>query len=174
MQNRDMEEPLQIVYEMCKNANSKGFKFLQKVINDNVTGDSLEKTATTIRNNLTATKFQTYCSELNPELEVHVAYGKSVYIPDYVRVQFTRLRVMSHNLKIETGRWNRTAREGRVCQCDLSSVQTENHVLLECPLSAHVRLRYQMLPLESISSLMKCKNVTDLCNFVKDILDIYS
>ena len=174
MQNRDMEEPFQIVYEMCKNANSKGFKFLQKVINDNGAGDSLEKIATTIRNNVTATKFQTYCSELNPELEVHDAYGKSVYIPDYVRIPFTRLRVMSHNLKIETGRWNRTAREGRVCQCDRRSVQTEKHVLLECPLSAHVRLRYQMLPLESISSLMKCKNATDVCYFVKNILDIYS
>ena len=76
MQNRDMEEPFQIVYEMCKNANSKGFKFLQKVINGNNTVDSLEKIANTLRNDLNATKFQTYYTELNPELEVHDLYEK--------------------------------------------------------------------------------------------------
>ena len=42
MQNRDMEEPFQIAYEIYKNANSKGFKFLQKLINDNDAGDSLD------------------------------------------------------------------------------------------------------------------------------------
>ena len=29
MKNRDMEEPFQIAYGMCKNGHSKGFKFLQ-------------------------------------------------------------------------------------------------------------------------------------------------
>ena len=168
-----MEEPFQIVYEMCKTANTKGFKFLQKVINGNNTVDSLEKVANSIRNDLTSTKLQTYCTELNPDLEVHDAYGKSTFLPDYVRVAFTRLRVMSHNLRIETGRWSNVPTVNRVCQCDGVKVQDEKHVLLDCPLSAHVRLRYQMLPLESINSLMKCKNVTDLCNFVKDTLDVY-
>ena len=110
MQNRDMDEPFQIVYEMCKNANSKGFRHLQKVINGTHPVDSLEKIATSVRNKLDATKFQTYCTELNPELGVHKAYGKSFYLPDYIRREFTRLRVMSHNLKVETGRWSRQSR----------------------------------------------------------------
>ena len=170
-----MEEPFQIVYEMCKNANSKGFKFLQKVMNGNDSVDSLEKIAISIRSNVNATKLQTYCSELNPGLERHDAYGKSVFLPDYIRVAFTRLRLMSHNLKVETGRWCRLPRRERVCQCDRAKVQDEKHVLLECPLSAHVRQRqrYQTLPLDSISSLMNCKNVIDLCNFVNDTLNIY-
>ena len=165
--------PFQMVYEMCKNANSKGFKFLQKVINSNDTVDSLEKIAVSIRNNMNATKFQTYCTELNPELNVHNVYGKLVYVPDYIRIPFTRLRVMSHNLKVETGRWRRQPREDRVCQCDREKVQDEKHVLLECNLSAHVRQQYQMLPLQSINSLLKCDNIIDLCKFVKDILNIY-
>ena len=159
---------------MCKNANSKGFKFLQKVVNGDDNVDSLEKIAISIRNDINATKLQTYCRELNPELEMHDSYGKSIFIPDYVRVWFTRLRVMSHNLKVETGRWSRRAREDRVCQCDRSKIQDEKHVLLECPLSTHVRQRYRSLPLESLSSLMKCKNVLDLCLFVKETLDIYA
>ena len=65
MQDRDMEEPFQIVYEMCKSANSKGFKYLQMVINDNNNVDLLEKIALTVRNSLDATKFQTYCTKLN-------------------------------------------------------------------------------------------------------------
>ena len=173
MQNRDMDEPFQIVYEMCKNANSKGFKFMQNAINNSNNVESLEKIADIVRNSLNATKFQTYCTELNPDLETHEVYGKTVYLPDYIRISFTRLRVMSHNLKVETGRWSRMTRINRVCQCDRRSVQDERHVLLECPLSEHVRLQYQMLPLESMSSLMKCNNVIDLCNFVRNILRIY-
>ena len=64
-------------------------------------------------------------------------------------------------------------RINRVCQCNRISVQDEKHALLECPLSANVRLQYQMLPFDSMSSLMKCNKVKDLCNFVKDILKIY-
>ena len=83
MQNRDIDEPFQIVYEMCKNANSKGFRLLQKVINGTNPVDSLEEIATFIRNKLDATKFQTYCTELNPELGVHKAYGKYFYLRPY-------------------------------------------------------------------------------------------
>ena len=105
-----MEEPFQIAYEICKAANSNGFKFLRKVIEGRNPVDSLEKNAIEIRNNVNATKFQTYCTELNPSLELHEVYRKSVYVPDYLRVCLTRLRLMSHNLKIEKGRWSRLLR----------------------------------------------------------------
>ena len=133
----------------------------------------MEKIKTTVRNKLGATKLQTYCTELNSTLERHAVYGKSVFLPDYLRVPFTRLRVMSHNLKIETGRWRRLRREQRVCQCDRESVQEEKHVLLVCPLTAHIRQRYHMLPLDSMNSLMGCNNGIDLCKFVKETLNVY-
>ena len=44
LQNRDMDEPFQIAYEICKAANSNGFKFLKKVIDGRNSVDSLEKT----------------------------------------------------------------------------------------------------------------------------------
>ena len=49
---------------------------------------------------------------------------------------------MSHRLKIETGRWTRpvTPRENRLCKC--KAIQTEEHVLLRCPLTAHLRTPY--------------------------------
>ena len=118
MRHRDMEEPFQIAFEMCKRMNLPGFRFLQDTINRNNDDESLEKVALSVRNRPDASKFITYRTELNPELNVHNIYGKSVYIHEYLRISFTRLRLMSHNLRIETGRWSRINVERRVCQCD--------------------------------------------------------
>ena len=76
----------------------------------------MEELKQQIRNKpISATKFVTYREVLNPDLEFHDIYKSSVYIPDYLRVAFSRLRLMSHNLKIETGRWSRLPRESRLC-----------------------------------------------------------
>jgi hypothetical protein len=71
------------------------------------------------------TKFLTYAI-LNPELKSHPVY-KQRY-PKYLRIAFTRLRLSSHNLRIETGRWSRIERERRLCTC--GEIQTEEHVSL--------------------------------------------
>ena len=38
-------------------------------------------------------------------------------------------------LRVETGRWSRTPREDRLCQCGLD-IQNETHVFV-CPLAKH-------------------------------------
>ena len=97
-----------------------------------------------------------------------------IYIPDYLRVAFTRVRVMSHNLKVETGRWSRTPTEQRICCCNENKVQDERHVLLECPISTEYRQNFQMLDYSSVHNLLKdethCKN---LCNFIYKVLNTY-
>lgn len=35
-------------------------------------------------------------------------------------------------LRIETGRWERLAREKRVCECGCGEVEDERHVMMEC------------------------------------------
>ena len=50
------------------------------------------------------TKFRTYCN-INRDLSVHNDY--STYIPEHLRIAFTRVRLSSHRLRIETGRWAR-------------------------------------------------------------------
>ena len=50
---------------------------------------------------------------------------------------FTRSRLSSHRLKIETGRWARIEPEDRLCMC--GQIQTEEHVLLYCVLTDHIR-----------------------------------
>ena len=174
MQNRDMEEPFQKAYEMCKNANTPGYKFLQKLTRDSPDIESLEICVNKIRNKpLTFTKFVTYRTELNPELNSHAVYGKATYIPDYLRASFTRLRLMSHRLKVETGRWSRTERSRRVCQCDRTSVQDESHVLLTCRISAQLREEFRTLSFTSISSLFESHDMFNMCRYINKVLKLY-
>ena len=82
------------------------------------------------------TRFRTYFS-LNPTLEVHPIYTDcSMTIPDYLRISFTRFRLSSHMLRVETGRWSRTPRDERLCQCG-TDIQNEQHLFV-CPLVKNV------------------------------------
>ena len=92
----------------------------------------------------TGTRFTTYI-KMNPHLSMHTIYARAyngVYVPEHCRVAFSRMRTSSHRLRIETGRWSRTPREHRICQCG-NGVQDEQHVLRECQLTEHLRNVYQ-------------------------------
>ena len=81
--------------------------------------------------------------KINPELVTHPVY--TVHdISEYKRVIFSRFRLGSHHLKIETGRWQRLPRERRVCDCDGRSIQDEEHVTLKCPLTSSTRRKYNV------------------------------
>ena len=53
------------------------------------------------------------------------------YIEERERLSFTRFRLSSHHLKIETGRWARINVENRLCDCG-KGIQDEPHVLFHC------------------------------------------
>jgi hypothetical protein len=79
----------------------------------------------------TKTKAYIYHTEMNPKLEVHKVYLQTApIIPEYQRIAFTQLRLVSHQLAIEKGRWLRIPREERLCAC--GEIQTENHVVSQC------------------------------------------
>ena len=121
-----------------------------------------------------ATKFNTYISDLNPFLDSHPVYTTNVFIPDYQRISLSRIRLMSHNLKIETGRWSRIPRERRVCQCDGSQLQTEAHVLIYCPLTDSIRHRYPELIFSIINILLTDVNhLKLLCKYAYEILEFF-
>ena len=168
-----MEEPFHIAYDLCKNANTPGFKFLRKILATNQNTNSLENIAQKVRDKTDATKMSTYNTQLNPDLTTHKVYGKSYCIPDYIRSSFTRLRLMSHNLKIETGRWSRIPRENRVCHCDRLHVQNEKHVLLDCPLTTATRLQFNIPQYNSLNELWISDNVANTCNFVHCVLNMF-
>ena len=174
MRNQNAEEPFQIVLDLCRSVNSPGYRFLKKTLQNDMQLDSLEPIRTLIRNKpQSATKYVTYHSELNPTLTVHCIYGNNVYIPDYLRAAFTRFRLMSHNLKVETGRWSRLERDERVCQCDGVSIQDEKHVLIDCPMSTPIRNRYDMLRVETLELLINNEDILNLCKYTYDVLRLY-
>ena len=70
---------------------------------------------------------------INPGLKRVRMYNDST-CPEYARIAATRIRLGSHRLRIETGRWSRLPRDQCTCSCPQAAVQDEPHVLLDCPL----------------------------------------
>ena len=64
-------------------------------------------------------------------------YGKESYLNmknvEY-RNMISNIRISTHKLQIETGRYKNIEKEKRLCRvCNLNKVETEEHFLLECP-----------------------------------------
>jgi len=64
----------------------------------------------------------------------------STSIPDRDQLWATQLRLSSHRLVIETGRWSRIPRDNRLCSC--GAIQTEEHVICFCLLSHSIRSQF--------------------------------
>ena len=124
-----------------------------------------ENTISKIRTS-NSTRRMTYL-ELNADLSIHPIYN-SEQIPENCRISFTRMRLSSHYLKIETGRWSRIPRENRLCEC--GQVQSEIHVLLTCPLLHNLRLIFHELNFDNINELMKSDNIIALAKYIHAVL----
>ena len=98
---------------------------------------------------------------INPTLETHSIYKVNLKLDDYLRTDFTRFRLSSHRLLIETGRWLRLPREARICQCG-ENVQTEEHALTECTIVEPIRQKYGYKNINFHSFMSNEKSKTDL------------
>ena len=171
----DMEEPFLIVLALCRNANTPGFKFIQNAMQYNCDVNPLVNIINLVSNKPEeATKYNTYKTVLHPSLNVHKIYSSDNYIPDFIRKEFTRLRLMSHDLKIETGRWSRVPRDLRRCICNGRSVKTEYHVSIGCILTRELRRKFDMYNIQNLNDLfMESNNVNTVCRYVYEVLNIY-
>ena len=76
---------------------------------------------------------------------------------------FSRLKLSSHSMPIETGRWNRTERESRICSyCRV--LGDEEHYIYNCP-------TINRLGLTSIPSLDKLSTYQELPILLKALMD---
>ena len=118
-----------------------------------------------------STRRQTY-TQVNPDLERHPKYSECAACLEYARIAATRLRLSSHRLRVETGRWARIPRDARVCSCGTGSVQDEQHVLLHCELSKDLRQSFpQANTATNIANLFRVKDTRQLVDFCYAILD---
>ena len=136
-ERKDMlDDPLMMVLKLTESSNKHSWDYIINVLNDEHEISGTDRLKQSIRLS-SKTKMKTYL-KLNPNLSVHPVYQLSnATIPDYLRTEFSRFRLSSHRLKIETGRWARLPPEERLCLC--GKVQDEEHVLLECVLTEHIR-----------------------------------
>eukprot|EP00914_Ancora_sagittata_P021352 GHVO01042142.1.p1 GENE.GHVO01042142.1~~GHVO01042142.1.p1 ORF type:complete len:189 (+),score=12.61 GHVO01042142.1:69-635(+) len=85
----------------------------------------------------TRTKYQTYVGLMNPNLTKSPIYTDPG-VKEHERIVTTKLRLSSHNLAIEKGRWQRKPREERLCpECHV--IQDETHAMTECRINGDVR-----------------------------------
>lgn len=134
--------------------------------------DDRQDIATSLRNS-DSSRRKTYC-EINPRLSVHEVYNTTL-INEIYRISFTRFRTSSHNLSCETGRWNRQGRgripmEERLCPC--GQVQTETHVVQNCPNTQHIRNMYGFTTLQDLLYGNLAPNI--MCRAIHEILESFS
>ena len=112
---------------------------------------------------------------INPELQVHELYlRKSIGVKELERISWTKLRVSAHSLAVERGRWNRRGRgslpwEDRLCSC--GQVQTETHVIENCPVSLDLRITYSITTVDDL--MVHRTDYASVCGIVHRLLSLY-
>ena len=145
-------------------------KYFQQLIQDphNPIDMERERLKNSVSENLTSSRRLIYM-QLNPELESPTIYKDSPSVAEHHRIAYSRFRLSSHRLKIETGRWSRMPRERRLCSC--GEIQDELHVLIRCPLLDDVRRLFSEIHFDSINSVFAHNDNIKMCEYIFRICD---
>ena len=139
-----------------------------------------------IRQRIIDTYQQSWYSEINnsSRLESYSIFKHTFELEKYLtlnidqkyKIALTRFRTSSHSLSIETGRYDDTAREQRICQsCNMNKVESEFHFLLVCPKYRELRQKFfkpyfchwpTLNKFENILSTKNVKAITCLAKFI--------
>mgnify|MGYP000049943289 CR=1 FL=1 len=91
---------------------------------------------------LNATKLDTYCL-----FKTNFVFEPYIDLIDnrLHRIAFTRIRLSSHRLAIEEGRFRNIERNNRICRCcTMNVIENEYHFVLVCPF--YRSIRSELLP----------------------------
>ena len=99
---------------------------------------------------------------------------KKTNVNEIERMSWTRLRLSSHFLAIEKGRWNRRGRgrlpiEERLCPC--GQVQTESHIIEVCIMSTHIRQTHNFVTVDDLMN--NRSDYKSMCSIVHALLSLY-
>jgi hypothetical protein len=128
--------PLAFMLKLAEEANTpmwRGIQKLRAMPKDFVRAKDSEMRQRIVESSSTKRKLY---KVMNPALELSLVYT-SVQMPENERVQWTRFRVGSHDFPVEKMRWRGVPLEERFCNC--GEVQTEHHILVECPVTEILR-----------------------------------
>ena len=104
---------------------------------------------------------------INPELKVHPVYS-TPGLNEHDRVAFSRMRLSSHHLKFETGRWSRIPPEERLCAC--GNIQSDVHVLLECQITSRARIKNGIPDSGNLAELFNNVPMENICKYCRSIV----
>lgn len=163
----NQEDPLQFAFRLHRQQRTKTYRYIERTMQNgkDCRAKDIQQRKEHLRTS-ERSKNTAYVS-LNPNLTVDEAYSGTNLIPEHNRIQFSRLRCISHSLAIERGRWQRLPREDRTCRC--GEVQTELHVLFDCTESEHLRVKYNVI--RSMDSLLINNERYD---FVSEVLAMFA
>ena len=166
------DNPLNYALELTRTHNQKLYSYVDRLVSNS---DIISEFSSGLHDKIAhsdRSKFVTYRT-INPEFAVHRTYTRDIHnvtlIPEYLRVDFTRMRLSSHRLRIETGRWSRLPREQRLCRC--GAMQDEQHVLQDCALVQHIRDSYRK-PVKYPDILRDSNDLQDF-KVINDIMTFY-
>ena len=169
-----IDDPLVHAVRIILDYNSPVSRYVHGLINNNVDdiGVSMEKMKTEVSTSQ-SNRVAMY-RQINSELTVHAIYAENVSVDELERVNWTRMRLSSHSLAVEVGRWNRRGRgslpmEERLCTC--GQVQTEQHVIEVCPRTENIRRQWNVSSM--INLLSERVDFRNVCHIVTKILNIY-
>ena len=164
------DTPLVKIYKICETKRTNGFRFLSNIMNPIAQRDLTVAEKFVNENGSKAITYR----KLNPRLSVHGAYTSDDHINERERLVFTRFRLCSHYLKIETGRWSRIDAENRVCTCG-GGVQDESHVLFDCTKTEAVRRMcgVNRETYQDIGVLMDSMDVQELVSFIYNCMKFF-
>ena len=170
------DDPLGFSLKLVLGSSSNTKRYLYNLINIG-TSNVIHQDVELLKNNLRSSESsrrKIYCNAINSNLAIHNVYTSKHNIYELYRIAFTRFRVSSHMLAVETGRWNRRGRgrlpmEERLCSCGL--IQSEEHVISFCPLSQSLRDNYGFT---CINDLMTGSIPNDIvCKIIYEVLEVY-
>ena len=102
-------------------------------------------------------------------------------LPERLRVPMSKLRLSSHSLRIETGRYGRARIERNQRQCVLcnSDIEDEYHFVLKCPTYNDIRAKYiksvyiRKPSMYKFIKLMSSEKKTELVNLSKFVIEAF-
>ena len=109
-------------------------------------------------------KLRYYKEVINPTLEDQ----KYLFVLTSSRkkINIAKIRMNSHELYSETGRWTvpKTPWVERICRlCENRNIEDENHFFLKCTTYTHIRSQFHNLCCNTnIPSLLTCQNYSEL------------
>ena len=108
---------------------------------------------TLLKQRILDTYYQSWYAEINNSrrLSTYSLFKHDFLIESYIdnipilkyRIAMSKFRVSSHDLLIETGRYNNISYDQRICSyCNMNKIESEYHFLLVCPHYRDLRCKY--------------------------------